>query len=130
MIERRDLLKIGVAAPLALALPASLRAAGEAAALWVIDARYNPDAASGPRTAVLRGGDVTPLWTDRLDAAWRGRGATIAGTTGSDALFVLEQLAWHRGRRVTARREIAPAAQGRPALIAWVIAPHHPSVTA
>ncbi len=133
MIGRRDLLKIGVATPLALGFPAALRAAGQGVALWVHDARFDAAAAPSallPRTATLRAGDVTPLWTGTLDDAWRGRGFLVAGTTGSDALFVLEQLAWSRGRRVVERELVAPAVPGRPALVRWLIAPVHPSVTA
>jgi len=129
MMNRRHLLKIGAAAPLALGFPAALRAAGKGVALWVSDARYGQLAPS-LRAATLHYGDVTPLWIGTLDKAWRGRGFLVAGTTGSDALFVLEQLAWGRGRRVVERETVAPAANGRPALVRWVIAPVHPSVMA
>lgn len=131
MIDRRDLLKIGAVTPIALGFPAALRAATLGVSLWVRDDRFDaarPHAA--PRSAVLTDGDVTPLWTGTLDDAWRRRGFIVAGITGSDALFVLEQLAWHRGRRVVERSEIAPAKDGKPALIRWIIAPTHPSVTA
>lgn len=128
MIDRRDLLKIGAVTPLALGFPAALRAATAGVSLWVRDDRF--DASPLPHGIRLIGGDVTPLWTGTLDEAWRGRGFVVAGTTGSDALFVLEQLAWSRGRRVIDRSEVAPATNDRPALLRWTIAPTHPSVTA
>lgn len=132
MIDRRDLLKTGIAIPVALGVPTALKAASQGVDLWVHDARYaqTPLAAALSRTAVLADGDVTGLWTGTLDDKWRARGFVIAGTTGSDALFVLEQLAWGRGRRVVERTEVAPAGNGHPALVRWVIAPVHPSVTA
>ncbi|MBO9581732.1 MAG: hypothetical protein J7498_12645 [Sphingobium sp.] len=144
MMDRRDLLKIGVATPVALGFPAVLRAATAGISLWVRDDRFDAaqPAAALSRSATLIDGDVTPLWTGMLDDAWRKRGFVVAGVTGSDALFVLEQLAWSRGRRVIERSEIAPAkdmiersevrpaSDGRPALVRWIIAPVHPSVTA
>jgi hypothetical protein len=132
MIDRRDVLKTGAAASLALGVPTALRAAPRGVSLWVSDPRFElgvqPIAA--PHAVALADGDVTPLWTRTLDDAWRGRGFVVAGATGSDALFVLEQLAWHRGRRVTERSEIQPGEGRRPALVRWLIAPVHPSVTA
>jgi hypothetical protein len=132
MIDRRDLLKIGAATPLALGFPAALSAATKRIDLWVKDARFDQPTSSIvlPRTIVLVDGDVTPLWTATLDDAWRRPGFVVAGTSGSDTLFVLEQLAWSRGRRVVERREIAPRADGRPALVRWLIAPVHPSARA
>ena len=132
MIDRRDLLKIGVAAPIALGLPAALRAAGADVELWVSDNRYRVFglAAPGAGSRLVTDGDVTPLWTGTLDDAWRQRGCIVAGATGSDVLFVLEQLAWSRGRRVVDRVQIAPAVAGRPALLHWRIAPSHPSTKA
>jgi hypothetical protein len=133
MMDRRDLLKIGVVTPLALGFPAALRAATTGITLWVQDDRFdigNTAAAVLSRSTMLSGGDVTPLWTGTLDDAWRKRGFAVAGLTGSDSLFVLEQLAWSRGRRVIERSEVAPAKDGKPALIRWIIAPVHASVTA
>jgi len=131
MIERRDLLKLGAAAPLALGFPAPLLARTADAVLWVRDSRFGTTGAGLlPIPEVVTDGDATALWTGTLDAAWRKRGFTVAGVTGTDTLFVLEHLAWSRGRRVTQRQEIAPAAEGRPALVQWVIEPVHPSVKA
>jgi len=132
MIDRRDLLKIGAVAPIALGMPAALRAATAGVSLWVSDTRFRQirPLVLAPGTVALDGGDVTSLWTGTLDDAWRKRGFLVAGTTGSDALFVLEQLAWHRGRRVVERREVAPQDGTRPALVRWLIAPVHASVVA
>jgi hypothetical protein len=131
MMDRRDLLKIGVVTPLALGFPAALRAATTGVSLWVQDDRFEAVKSKAlPRSATLTDGDVTPLWTGTLDEAWRKRGFVVAGVTGSDTLFVLEQLAWARGRRVIERSEVAPAKDGRPALIRWIIAPTHPSMMA
>jgi hypothetical protein len=132
MIDRRDLLKSGVAASLALGVPTALRAATRGVSLWVSDGRFQSTVRpiAAPRVVALTDGDVTPLWTGTLDDAWRGRGFIVAGATGSDALFVLEQLAWHHGRRVVERSEIAPREGLRPALVRWLIAPVHPSVVA
>jgi hypothetical protein len=132
MIDRRAMLKIGAVTPLALGFPAALNAATRRIDLWVSDARFAsaPAGVALPRTITLADGDVTPLWTGTLDEAWRGRGFVVAGTSGSDTLFVLEQLAWSRGRRVVERSEIAPRGDGRPALVRWLIAPVHPSAKA
>lgn len=132
MIERRDLLKLGVAAPLALGFPAALLARTAGVAMWVRDTRFGMTGAGLIPAANehLVDGDVTGLWTGSLDAAWRKRGFVVAGVTGSDALFVLEHLAWSRGRRVTQRQEIAPAQGNLPALVQWTIEPTHPSMKA
>jgi hypothetical protein len=132
MIGRRDMLKLGAATPLALGFPAALNAATARIDLWVSDARFARPAPPVvlPRTVTLADGDVTPLWTGTLDDAWRRPGFVVAGTSGSDTLFVLEQLAWSRGRRVVERREIMPRGAGRPALVRWLIAPVHPSAKA
>ena len=127
MIDRRDLLKIGAVAPLALGLPTALHAATQGVALWVTDDRFAGPGVAMPRTVRLADGDVTPLWVATLDDAWRGRGFVVAGTTGEDSLFVIEQLAWHRGRRVVDRAEIAPRTADRPALVRWRIVPAHRS---
>ena len=132
MIDRRDLLMFGVSAPVALGIRGVLRAATDGIDLWVKDDRYRASlsAIAWPRAETVIGGDVTKLWTGLLDDAWRQPGFIVAGTTGSDALFVLEQLAWGRGRRVVERTEIAPRTANRPALVRWRIAPSHPSTKA
>jgi len=53
-------------------------------------------------------GDVTALWYRHLDFHWRAHPGALAGTTGPDALFVLENLAWDRRLRVAYRGSHAP----------------------
>ncbi len=131
MIQRRDMLKLGAVTPVALGFPVALRAATGAVDLWVGDDRFAFAApAIQPAAVTLLGGDVTALWTGTLDAAWRKRGFVVAGLTGADALFVLEQLAWQHGRRAVERSVMLPASHGCPALVRWIIAPTHASVTA
>jgi hypothetical protein len=132
MMDRRELLKWGVAVPVAASVPAAAIAAtpGGVDAL-VLDSRLaGAELArlSAPVTHTIDG-DVTALWYHTLDALWRQPGFVLGGITGSDALFVLERLAVDRGRRVVSRKELrGPDAGGVPA-ISWVIAPVHPSVT-
>lgn len=129
MIDRRDLLKAGAGAPLALAIPTVLHAATRSVALWVTDDRFDGHATAMSRTVRLADGDVTPLWVGTLDDAWRGRGFVVAGLTGEDSLFVIEQLAWHRGRRVVERLDVIARTADRPALVRWRVAPVHRNVT-
>lgn len=69
--------------------------------------------------AVLRfRGDLTEIWMHDLDGLWKARPAAIAGVTGRDALFVLEQLARGPGLRVVSGVPAGP----RSAAIAWLIA--------
>ncbi len=136
MINRRDVIRIGAATPLVLGLPQLARATtSHPSDLWVRDSRFaNTRDALAPARAtriVTIDGDVTTLWRDTLDALWRQRGTVLAGVTGGDALFVLEHLAWGRGRRVTERIELAPAGEAsRTALFYWRIVPSHASTRA
>lgn len=130
MIDRRDMLKLGASAPLLLSIPARAMAAPSRPEALVVDRRFDI-ATTGllrdlPRLAT--DGDVTRLWVDTLDPAWRKPGFALEGVTGEDVLFILEHFAWDRGRRVTHRREVAPRAAGRPALVHWAIAPVHPTM--
>src|SRR5690606_26461072 len=55
------------------------------------------------------GGDLTALWYDDLDLAWKRGPMTLAGVTTGHGLFVLETLAADRGMRVVYRgRHDAP----------------------
>ena len=132
MIDRRDWLKIGATTSLALGIPAALRAGAPSLDLWVRDVRFAMPGEAATRAGATRqiDGDVTALWTGTLDSAWNKRGFVVAGMTGSDALFVLEQLAWSRGRRVVEKRQIAAVTADQPALFYWRIEPVHPSMTA
>jgi len=42
-------------------------------------------------------GDVTALWSGRLDAGWRESADTVAGQTGKDCFFCLSQMAISHG---------------------------------
>jgi len=102
------------------------------ASLFVRDLRFEAPAphAASSATVEIADGDVTRLWTGLLDARWRKPGFILAGRTGADILFVLERLAWDRGRRVVHRRELVPPRPGDPPLILWMIAPAHPAMVA
>ena len=133
-LSRRTLLKTGLLAPLALAWPATslLAASGFESAidLLVLDRRYPELRTACPGSTPLRyiDGDVTALWYHTLDPRWRRPGFVVAGFTGPDALFVLERLAWDRGRRVIERRPMTGVGMDGLPMTRWVIAPVHPSV--
>lgn len=133
MIDRRELLKWSVIAPVIASGPVTAMAATpEGIDALVVDSRFGATQFAGisaPRRFTIDG-DVTKLWYNTLDALWRKPGFTLGGITGSDALFVLERLAEDHGRRVVVRREVQPAVGDQVAAISWVIAPHHPSVKA
>lgn len=132
MIERRDILKWGVAAPLLAGVPQAVMAAmPETPDGFVLDRRF-PLAQSadvGSARLFQVDGDVTALWYETLDPLWRKPGFVLGGITGKDVLFVLETLAPDRGRRVVSRKHLQPAGEGE-GPVAWVIAPVHPSVKA
>lgn len=133
MINRRDLLKWGAVAPaLAAGSHAAFAQMPQGLDVLLLDQRFSP-APAPDRTGipVMRfAGDVTNIWYDHLDMRWRNRGYVVGGITGCDALFVLETLASHQGRRVVSRTQLeAPAVDGVTP-ISWIIAPHHPSVLA
>lgn len=142
IIERRDLLKWGMVAPAIAAGATSLTTAAMAknpGALGldalVLDTRLGEQGIGAQELSTQAGlpihrfkGDVTTLWTDLLDQQWRKKGFVLGGITGRDALFVLEHLAWDRGRRVAFRRELSIHGQDGFPAISWIIAPHHPSM--
>src|ERR1700683_3878646 len=75
----------------------------------VFDNRFS-ESIEVSRSAARRGaklheidGDVTALWYGHLDFHWRAHPGALAGITGPDALFVLENLAWDRRLRVAYR---------------------------
>ena len=129
MMQRRDVLKIGTAAIAWAAVPAALRATASPPVIGlVVDRRFAEALRTPTPTGAWRhvtDGDVTGLWYDRLDHAWRSPGAAIMGLTGDDALFVLERLAWDRGRRVAAREPVPTAATAAVQLLRWTIASRH-----
>lgn len=65
-------------------------------------------------------GDVTRFWYDELQPVWRQQRMAVAGTTASDVLFCLEQLARDHQLRVLWREQHAAAAHLP--LVSWLIA--------
>ena len=130
MTSRRDLLQLlgaglMVTPSLAQASDPSPARRHHAVERILIDERF-PDSKAFPgptlgssATAVRRfRGDLTEIWTHDLDGLWKARPAAIAGVTGSDALFVLEQLARGPGLKLVSRAPAGP----RSAAIIWLIA--------
>ena len=129
---RRDMLKWGALVPALSAAPGmALSNAPEGLDAMLLDTRFGEGslAHSGATRVFSFSGDVTQVWYDHLDRAWRQPGFVVGGITGADALFVLEVLARQQGRKVVARNplEAAPLPGGI-APVSWVIAPVHPSV--
>ena len=72
-------------------------------------------------------GDLTDLWINQYSRQWKQKPMSLAGVTGSDALFVLETLAPDYGMRVVHKSPV-PEAKALPghadeALISWIIVP-------
>lgn len=133
MIARRDLIKWGVVAPALVAGPqAVLAQVPEGLDALVLDRRHLAAEQAGfaaPQVYPIDG-DVTALWYEVLDRVWRKPGFVLGGVTGRDALFVLETLAFDRGRKVVTRTALPPADGQAEGPVAWIIAPVHPSVKA
>lgn len=124
LLNRRDMLALGGGAVSLAGWPAGAMPSIVTIRGHVSDTRF-------PRIAPPRlaswawheaiDGDVTALWYDRLDRAWRDPHAgAVSGVTGADALFVLEHLAWDRQRRVALRQEV-PGQGGPVPLVRWII---------
>jgi len=131
MITRRNLLKWSAVTPAIIPdLHAHLRSLPSGVDAMVVDSRFsNPGLADRfDRRVHLFSGDVTAVWFDVLDLRWRQPGYLLGGITGQDALFVLERLAWDRGRRVTDRRELPLRGSDGLPVVQWIIAPVHRSV--
>lgn len=97
----------------------------------LVDTRFPGalDVADAPMPVLRFAGDVTNVWYEHLDARWRRPGFVLGGITGSDALFVLETLAEHQGRRVVSRMALDLPRVNNVSAVRWIIAPHHKSVT-
>jgi hypothetical protein len=128
-IDRRLLLQSGIALSTVAVAGASLT--GETApatqgrpsaelrlARFVVDRRL-PVAVAAAAAARADGtpvdevdGDMSRLWYDGLDLAWRRAPMTLAGVTAPEGLFVLETLAADRGMRVVYRGQHAMGAGG------------------
>jgi hypothetical protein len=132
----------GTALPVTHALSAAASmssATGLRLERFVFDDRF-AEAAEAARHAAERGislapfsGDLTRLWYDELDLAWRDKPMTLAGATTQQGLFVLETLAADRGMRVVYRAKhgtVLPRTGPAEAtqLLSWVIAPRTGSV--
>ena len=133
-MNRRDMLKWGALGTAVAGAPAAaLARAGEGLDVLLLDTRFGhgPVDDMGAARVLTFAGDVTRIWYDHFDRAWRRPGFVVGGITGADALFVLETLAHQQGRKVVARNtlEAAPLVGGI-APVSWVIAPVHPSVLA
>lgn len=133
MTTRREVLKWGAVLPaLGTGWHGAFAAAPEGLDAMLVDTRF-PGAlavADAPVPVMQFTGDVTRVWFDDLDARWRQPGFVLGGITGSDALFVLETLAQHQGRRVVSRVALDLPPVNDVQAVRWIIAPHHPSVTA
>jgi hypothetical protein len=127
-IGRREFLGVGALAFSTLLLPRLVRASLGDLSLFIIDTRFQVAAPALLRVpCVETDGDVTEVWVKHLRPLWRAPGGSVAGLTGSDALFVIELLAQDRGRRVAERDE---SVVNGASLISWVIKPFHPSARA
>ena len=126
---RRAVLQAAVAFPGVFAVPAGFAAAASGVLAtpafvsstidaFVVDRRFWPAGKALPEGMELHfvDGNANILWYDQLDVRWRQSGYVLAGRSGEDVLFVLEQLAFGRGRRVTTR-------QAKDGIVSWVIAP-------
>jgi hypothetical protein len=134
--NRRQVLKWAAAASAAatgaLSLAASAPEAPESSRpieLFVFDRRFAAARVAAARPAargveaVAFEGDLTQLWYERLDLAWRRAPMTLAGVTTAGGLFVLETLAADRGMRVVERNALTADTVGGEPLYSWVIAP-------
>lgn len=122
MTNRRELLKIGLAASAAPFVGASAFAvearSADAIPLYKVlyDARFWAGTEFGRRAAanghavVAIHGDMTRFWYDDLYHRWRDGPAAIAGLTARGALFCFEQLARAERMRVVLRVEHIPEA--------------------
>jgi hypothetical protein len=133
MISRRGFVKLSVTVPaLGAGWHGAFAAAPEGLDAMLGDTRFPGalDVADAPMSVLRFAGDVTRIWYDELDARWRRPGFVLGGITGSDALFLLETLAEHRGRRVVSRMVLELPRVNDIQAVRWIIAPHHPSVVA
>ncbi len=117
MTNRREFLHGATlaAVPLVTGLPAVAVAVQRPAPAFhavLIDDRFAAASAFGARLAargeairVVPGGNLTYLWLNDIDPAWRRAPVPVAGLTRPAVLFCLEQLAWAQGLRVVYHAE-------------------------
>ena len=105
---------------------------------FVADKRYSESVATaqslkaqGVPIAEISG-DMTELWVSQYAKQWKQQPMTLAGVTGSDALFVLETLAPEYGMRLIHKAVIyksqltqaeALPGHGNVDLVSWIIVP-------
>ena len=127
MANRRDLLKVGLAAsvlPMDLIARQAMAQAPLSIHRAIYDERFDAglafaaDARRRGWTVRAIRGDVTDLWFNELALRWKQGPAPIAGLTAKNSLFCLERLAWDAGMRVVSRAE-----DPKTSLVAWLIAP-------
>ena len=100
---------------------------------FVADKRYMESIATASKISsegvpvVEITGDMTELWIGQYSKQWKQAPMTLAGVTGSDALFVLETLAPDYGMRVIHKRALdtpgSQSVEGNPQVFSWIIAP-------
>ena len=130
LTDRRGVIRTGlVGLTAAIALPSRAMAAPLPIEAYLFDRTLG--AGLDPSPGVERLGftdDVTALWFERIDPRWRKPGYVLAGTTTPPTLFLLEQLARSRHRRVVWRKPVEVAGMDAGSALHWVIAPAHPSL--
>ena len=102
---------------------------------FVADKRYMKSIATASKlggegvSVVEITGDMTELWIGKYSKQWKQAPMTLAGVTGSDALFVLETLAPDCGMRVVHKQALDESAseshEGHPQVFSWIIAPRN-----
>lgn len=124
MANRREFIQAAAAAAAAAPAAAGMAHASGAGAApadigaVVVDRRFEAARLLGAhmadrgRTVLEIEADVTELWTAHVKPLWSGRPVAVAGLTGRQALFCLEQLAWERGLRVVFHAEHMIAEDG------------------
>ena len=132
MIPRRTFLKWSTAAGAVLAPAVTARAASAmppGVDALLVDTGYGPPPHTAARVLTFAG-DVTRVWFEELDPRWRRPGFVLAGITGSDTLFVLQNLARQHGRAIVYQSALGTADARGVTPVSWVIAPIHPSMLA
>lgn len=149
MIIRREFLQLGLASGAAALLPLPVGADSVPAAATTmtaaplfrllhdsrapqslqlaaqLGARLLGDTAQMQQLQVAVQGDITRFWYQDLQPQWQRAPLALAGCTGTDVLFCLEQLARDSRLRVQWRASLPGAIAGSTAdlpLVSWLIA--------
>ena len=131
--SRRHVLQTALALPAVFAAPVGFAAVVPMVAVespkanaaidgFVLDRRFWPSGKALPEATEIHfvDGDVIALWHAKLDVRLREPAYVLAGRSGEDVLFALEQLAFGHGRRVTSR-------QGNDGIVSWVLGALRPN---